>query len=58
MLVARFSMSLDTMESLPVLHPPLQGALERTPVLILLLLLQVFQQGGWCQVRMALQQRA
>ena len=45
------------MEGLPVLHPPLQGAFERTPVLIWLLLLQVFQQGGWCQVRMALQQR-
>ena len=32
------------MEGLPVLHPPLQGAFERTPVLIWLLLLQVLQQ--------------
>jgi len=44
------------MESLPVLHPPLQGAFERTPVLIRHLLLQVLQQGGGCQGRMALQQ--
>ena len=45
------------MQGLPVLHSPLQGALKRTPVLIWLLLLQVLEQGGWCQGRMALQQR-
>ena len=45
------------MEGLPVLHSPLQSAFERTPVLIWLLLLQVFQQGGWGQGRMAFQQR-
>ena len=32
------------MQGLPRLHPTLQGAFERTPVLIRLLLLQVLQQ--------------
>jgi hypothetical protein len=40
-----------------MLHPPLQGAFERTPVLIGLLLLKVFQQGSGREGRMALQQR-
>jgi len=44
------------MQRLPVLQTPLQGALERTPVLIWLLLLQVLKQCGGCQGRMALQQ--
>jgi len=44
------------MQRLPMLHPPLQGAFERTPVMIWLLLLQVLQQRGGCQGRMALQQ--
>jgi hypothetical protein len=44
------------MEGLPMLHPPKQGALEHTPVLIRLLLLQVLQQRGGCQGRIALQQ--
>jgi hypothetical protein len=40
------------MQGLPRLHPTLQGAFERTPVLIRLLLLQVLQQrfsdlGQW-----------
>lgn len=44
------------MQRLPMLHPPLQGAFERTLVLIRLLLLQVLQQRGGCQGWMALQQ--
>ena len=46
------------MQRLPMLHPSLQGAFQRTPVLIWLLLLQVLEQGGGCQGRMALQKRA
>ena len=45
------------MQRLPMLHPPLQSASQRTPVLIWLLLLQVFKQGGRRQGRMAFQQR-
>jgi hypothetical protein len=45
------------MEGLPVLHPPLQGAFHRTPVLIWLLLLQMLQQRGGSERWMALQQR-
>jgi hypothetical protein len=45
------------MQRLPLLHPPLQGAFHRTPVLIWLLLLQVLQQGGGRQGWMPLQQR-
>ena len=44
------------MQRLPMLHPPLQGAFEHTPVLIWLLLLQMLQQCGGCQGRMAFQQ--
>ena len=45
------------MQRLPFPHPPLQGPLQRNPVHIRLLLLQVLQQRDRRQSRCSLQQR-
>jgi hypothetical protein len=45
------------MQRLPFPHPPLQGPLQRNPVHIRLLLLQVLQQRDRRQRRCSLQQR-
>ena len=47
---------IRAVQRLPLPHPPLQGPLQRKPVHIRLLALQVFQQRDWRQRRRSLQQ--